>query len=239
MNTSYTRSLLRRFMDFDIRHTQRCFDYAGKTAANGSGYHCIADCAEAYRKAAHQIRGIPEIWCLCGSTRFMDTFHSVGWQLTLEGCIVLSVGVCKHADHHGAEAIGSDVADRLDELHKRKIDLADHVMILNVNGYIGDSTRGEWQYALEQSKQVHWLVQHKCEMCGHEFPIVRHKLVYKNRLLRVPGTSLNMEYVSEMNREYARCTRCLRLESQVSAEARDQSETPLPFKDEEGMSRHD
>lgn len=100
----------------------------------------------------------PKIVCLCGSTRFMDAFHATGWQLTLDGYIVLTVGVCKHAEHHGGEALGQDVADRLDELHFRKIDLADWVLVLNIDGYIGDSTRREIEYAESQNKQVTYLV---------------------------------------------------------------------------------
>jgi len=64
----------------------------------------------------------------------MDTFHAAGWQLTLDGYIVLTIGVCKHVQDHGGEALGDDVAARLDELHLRKIDLADWVFILNVDG---------------------------------------------------------------------------------------------------------
>lgn len=101
--------------------------------------------------------GFPEVVCLCGSTRFMEAFFEEGWRLTLEGKIVLSVGVCKHAENHGAEALGQDVADRLDELHKRKIDLADTVRILNVDGYIGKSTRGELEYAKVSGKPITFL----------------------------------------------------------------------------------
>lgn len=103
----------------------------------------------------------PEIVCLCGSTRFMDAFFEAGWKFTLEGKIVLSVGVCKHAKHHGAEALGQDVADRLDELHLRKIDLADSVFVLNVGGYIGESTRKEIEYAESKNKPIGYL-----ESCG-------------------------------------------------------------------------
>ncbi len=102
-------------------------------------------------------KAFPEIMCLCGSTRFMDAFHSVGWQLTLKGYIVLTVGVCKHAESHGGEALGGDVAARLDELHMRKIDLADVVMILNVDGYIGESTAAELAYARMKGKTVVFL----------------------------------------------------------------------------------
>lgn len=103
----------------------------------------------------------PKIVCLCGSTRFMQEFFEVGWQFTLKGYIVLSVGVCKHAGHHGAEALGQDVADRLDKLHLRKIDLANEVFIINVNGYIGKSTRKEIEYAKKTGKPISYLEKMK------------------------------------------------------------------------------
>lgn len=99
----------------------------------------------------------PPIVCLCGSTRFMDAFFQAGWKFTLEGRIVLSVGVCKHAEHHGGEALGQNVADGLDELHLRKIDLADEVFVLNVDGYIGESTRKEIEYAEAHNKPIRYL----------------------------------------------------------------------------------
>ena len=104
---------------------------------------------------------LPRIVCLCGSTRFMNAFFEAGWNFTLRGYIVLSVGVCKHAEHHGAEALGQDVADRLDELHLRKIDLADEVYVLNVGGYIGSSTRKEIEYAESLNMPVKYLEELK------------------------------------------------------------------------------
>lgn len=99
----------------------------------------------------------PEIICLCGSTRFMDAFFEAGWRFTLQGKIVLSVGVCKHAEDHGGEALGQEVADMLDELHYRKIDLADSVFVLNVGGYIGESTQKEIEYAEDKGKPIGYL----------------------------------------------------------------------------------
>ena len=99
----------------------------------------------------------PPIICLCGSTRFMDAFHAAGWHYTLEGYIVLTVGVCKHAEDHGGEALGQEVAEQLDELHLRKIDLADCVLVLNVGGYIGESTAKEIAYAEDTGKSIMYL----------------------------------------------------------------------------------
>jgi hypothetical protein len=102
----------------------------------------------------------PKIVCLCGSTRFKDAFDEANYQLTMAGNIVLSVGFFMHAtgNRHG-EDIGATPEQKiaLDELHKRKIDLADEVLILNVGGYIGDSTRSELEYAVEHDKPVRFL----------------------------------------------------------------------------------
>ena len=103
-------------------------------------------------------RGDCEVVCLCGSTRFMDAYERAIYEFTLEGIIILSVGVSKYfAPDHGAEAIGPDCADMLDELHLRKIDMADRIHVLNVGGYVGPSTRREIEYAIRQKTQVTWL----------------------------------------------------------------------------------
>ena len=105
---------------------------------------------------------MPSIVCLCGSTRFMPYFFEAGYQFTLAGEIVVSIAVCKHSEAsadgaHGAEALGPDVVRRLDDLHFRKIDLADRVFILNVGGYIGESTCSELAYAMASLKPVTYL----------------------------------------------------------------------------------
>lgn len=104
-------------------------------------------------------RKIPWVVCLCGSTRFREAFERANYELTMAEQIVLSVGWYPHApDGHG-EGVGhdSDEKIRLDELHKRKIDLADEVHVLNVGGYIGESTRSEIEYAIETGKTVSYL----------------------------------------------------------------------------------
>jgi len=103
----------------------------------------------------------PFIVCLCGSTRFYDAFQQANYDLTMQGKIVLSVGFYPHATSeagHG-EGVGHDSVEKiaLDELHKRKIDLADEVLVLNVGGYIGDSTRSEIEYAKKEGKIVRYL----------------------------------------------------------------------------------
>jgi hypothetical protein len=105
--------------------------------------------------------GRPEIVVLCGSTRFYDTFQQANYDLTMQGKIVLSVGFYPHAktEHGHGEGVGHDSAEKiaLDKLHKRKIDLADRVLVLNVAGYIGSSTRSEIDYAVSLGRAIDYL----------------------------------------------------------------------------------
>lgn len=96
----------------------------------------------------------PEIVCLCGSTRFKDEYLVENERLTLDGKIVLSVGVFGHAD--GVTLTERD-KEQLDGLHKRKIDLADRIHVINPDGYVGDSTRSEIEYAREHDVSITWL----------------------------------------------------------------------------------
>jgi hypothetical protein len=92
---------------------------------------------------------------LCGSTRFKDEFIAQQKRLTLEGNIVISVGLFGHS---GDEEVWSEsTKEMLDDMHKRKIDLADEIFVINHNGYIGPSTRSEIKYAIENSKVVKYL----------------------------------------------------------------------------------
>jgi hypothetical protein len=106
----------------------------------------------------------PEIVVLCGSTRFYDQFQQANYDLTMAGAIVLSVGFYPHAkaEHGHGEGVGHDSAEKvaLDELHKRKIDLADRVLVVSdESGYYGESTRSEIAYAESIGKPVSYLVE--------------------------------------------------------------------------------
>lgn len=141
----------RRQCDTDVR------EYLSTFAAKDNEINRLQATVSGLLDDITPYRNLPGIVCLCGSTRFFDVFFEAGWQFTLDGEIVLSIGVCKHAKDHGGEVLGQDVADRLDELHLRKIDLADRVFVLNVGGYVGSSTRKEVLYAIKHKKPIGWL----------------------------------------------------------------------------------
>ena len=92
---------------------------------------------------------------LCGSTRFKDEFLEVQKRLTLEGNIVISVGLFGHSGDDEVWTPGTK--EMLDNMHKRKIDMADGIFVINVGGYIGSSTRSEIEYAQRNGKEVQYL----------------------------------------------------------------------------------
>ena len=92
---------------------------------------------------------------LCGSTRFKDQFLEAQKRLTLEGNIVISVGLFGHS---GDDEVWIDgTKEMLDDMHKCKIDMADAIYVINVGGYIGESTRSEIKYARANGKQILYL----------------------------------------------------------------------------------
>ena len=118
---------------------------------------------EARTSGAKKSQEFPRIVTLCGSTRFYDAFQQANYERTMAGEIVLSVGFYPHAkaEHGHGEGVSHDSAEKvsLDELHKRKIDLADEVLIVSdETGYFGESTQGEIRYALEHGKPVKYAV---------------------------------------------------------------------------------
>lgn len=108
------------------------------------------------------MQGNYSIITLCGSTRFKDEFYAAQKKLTLEGNIVISVGLFGHSgdeevwDGMDEGTLGKTKA-MLDDMHKRKIDMADSIYVINVGGYIGESTKSEIEYALAHGKKVEYL----------------------------------------------------------------------------------
>jgi len=97
------------------------------------------------------------IVCLCGSVRFKKEFDETNWAFTLSGDIVLQPGCWDHDSFHEDNAYMKQYKIDLDKLHKAKIDLADMVYIINKDGYIGESTRSEIEYAKSKGKWIEYM----------------------------------------------------------------------------------
>ena len=103
-------------------------------------------------------KDFPKIICLCGSTRFTELMLIKQWELTKQGYVVLSWCALPDSYFNGEPKshVGDEegVKEIVDEVHMRKIDLADEVHVLNIEGYIGNSTRKELNYAKKQGKII-------------------------------------------------------------------------------------
>jgi len=104
----------------------------------------------------------PKVVVFCGSSRFVDIMAVVAWLVEREeGAITLGLHLLpawyRSPDgslppDHLAEREGCAAA--MDELHLRKIDLADEIFVVDVCGYIGESTAKEMAYAINRGKPI-------------------------------------------------------------------------------------
>jgi hypothetical protein len=114
---------------------------------------CVSETPEGRKMSTTPTHVRPTVVCLCGSTRFLEAYFRAFYEEEHAGRIALTVPCfkadpcCKTPEDHA----------RLDSLHLAKIDLADEILVLNVGGYIGDSTRNEIAYATDQGKRVRYL----------------------------------------------------------------------------------
>ena len=97
-----------------------------------------------------------KIVTLCGSTKFKQEFDKANLNLTLNGKIVLQPGCYAHFDNI---LITDEQKINLDILHKEKIMMSDCIFVINVNNYIGPSTKSEIEYAELNNKQIYYLIE--------------------------------------------------------------------------------
>jgi hypothetical protein len=144
-----------------------------------------------------KVKANPTVICLCGSTKFKDEFERINRDLTLAGNIVLSVGFFGHAD---AYPLSPETKMMIDELHLRKIDKSDEIFVINVGGYIGDSTRAEIEYAKEKGKKVEYLETPKLDILAKldELNVVAGKIAISPS--SSPETKHNCKVSIESNR---------------------------------------
>jgi len=107
----------------------------------------------------------PKIITLCGSTRFTGEMLDEAWRLTKLGILVIHWNVLNSpvAFSHGAEREGDKIKKVIDDLYLHKVAMADEVRVINIGGYIGDSTRNELRHAVKLGKPITWLEADKAD----------------------------------------------------------------------------
>jgi hypothetical protein len=112
--------------------------------------------------------GEASVITLCGSTRFEAEFAEVNQRLTMDGCVVISLGMFRLPDlpDHDRTTDGSDLRARLGDVHLQKIRMADEVYVVDPGGYVGESTRREIAYAESLGKPVRYLSRERSSRSG-------------------------------------------------------------------------
>jgi len=98
-----------------------------------------------------------KIVCLCGPVRWAEAFAQANMRESLAGRIVLSIA--GHARVEEERGLTKEQKKALDELHFRKIDMADEILVINVEGYVGESTGREIFYAIKKKKKIRFWEQ--------------------------------------------------------------------------------
>lgn len=140
----------------NIQHGRTGSSIKNYVERDGIVWEMILEAMEEYRNLPQsKLTDQPKIVCICGSGRFLNEMYYAEEKLTLEGKIVLTIGVntkdvarTENMEHY---------KPMLDELHLRKIDLSDEVLIINVGGYIGESTKKEIEYSVKTGKPITYL----------------------------------------------------------------------------------
>ena len=128
-----------QFLDQTVRETGYCYGFLRST---------IRDYLNKIDPKERDFKVIT----LCGSTRFKEQFLEAQKRLALEGCIVLSVGLFGHSGDE--EVWQPGMKEMLDDMHLQKIDMSDGIYVINVGGYIGESTGREIAYAEKSGKII-------------------------------------------------------------------------------------
>lgn len=149
------KNAIRHLLETQLAKTHKSFDL--------EQHRLNVEWAELAKQTVKQERGrikTAKVICLCGSTRFTDQMLIKQWELTKQGYIVVTWCVLPESYFKGEDKthIGDqeDVKDLVDEVHKRKLDLCDEVFILNINGYIGESTASEIAYAEKIGRPINY-----------------------------------------------------------------------------------
>ena len=142
---------IRKWNGFDCLTTCSCM--IGEPEINADSESCQVDTF---------VKPPPKIICICGSTRFADLHAIARWEFEKDGsaiCLMINYLPAGYFEGFGNDHYGEKFGNKevLDELHFRKIEMANEIYVINKNGYIGESTRNEIEYGKKLGKPIKYL----------------------------------------------------------------------------------
>ena len=142
----------------------------------------------------------PPVVCLCGSLRFMDLFDREKRRLTALGVIVLAP--------EPIDTVPTSIERAtLGELHLRRIDLADEVRVVAMDGYVGATTKQEIAYARRLGKHV-TSIDPLVRLYAPALAPYRNRSVRYGSSIVLPGSCprYSCRYQSRLSSTRARCS---------------------------------
>ena len=147
--------MLSYILSNDTASGKKAADYFSDKFDDLTMFAQLECCANIPADAILFMVGKYKVITLCESTRFKNEFLNAQKRLALKGNFVISVGLLGHSGDNEAWIEGTK--EMLDDMHKRKIDMADEIYVINVDGYIGSNTKSESEYAIATGKTVKYL----------------------------------------------------------------------------------
>ncbi|MGY3777705.1 hypothetical protein [Isobaculum melis] len=92
-----------------------------------------------------------KVMTVCGSLTFKDEIMKVAVEMELRGHVVLTPII---PANHAKDAFSEAELKILGKMHKEKIKLSDGIFVVNVNSYIGNSTKSEIEFAKSLNKEI-------------------------------------------------------------------------------------
>ena len=110
----------------------------------------------------------PKIITIIGSTRYINEMSIIGWEFEKQGHIVLNPRLLpptyerNENDDGGHTAESEGVKEIIDRTYLHKVAMADEIFVVNINGYIGESTCNELNHAIKLNKKIIYLEKPDC-----------------------------------------------------------------------------
>ena len=89
---------------------------------------------------------------ICGSMKFIQEMMEISEKIELQGNVVLLP--IYNPSRPNKESFTIEEIAMLDKMHRERIKISDAILVVNVNGYIGDSTKSEIEFAKALNKEI-------------------------------------------------------------------------------------
>lgn len=141
---------LRRFLK---QHVDKWLDNHNSKVDPNQETLDLIDIANYCMMLFHRLKAV-KIITICGSSKFKEEILRIDAKLSLEGNIVISLGCFGHADELNLTRKQEAILERV---HQEKMNMSDEIFVVNKDGYIGEHTERDIEYAKSRGLKIRYL----------------------------------------------------------------------------------